>query len=119
VKQKSFPSFSVLLVQFSTWVAPLVSLRDNNAKRSKQCTPHAQFHNARFPWGSVSHTTSRFGTVAAPPTSTISFRSALHIIDVFMKGAGSSRSIQKHDKWWCGNQGAIHFPHEHNWAYWQ
>jgi hypothetical protein len=96
VKQKSFPSFSVLLVLFSTLVALLVSLLDNNAKRLKQCTPHVQFRNARFLWGNASHTTSRFGIVAAPPTSIILFRSAPHIIDAFTKGAGSSHSTQKH-----------------------
>jgi hypothetical protein len=92
VKQKSFLLFSALRVQFSTLVALLVSLLGNNAKRLKQCTPHVQFRNARFLWGNASHTTSHFGIVAAPPTSTISFRSVPHIIDAFMKGAGSSHS---------------------------
>jgi hypothetical protein len=98
VKQKSFPSFSVLLVPFSTLAAPHALLRVNNAKRLKRCIPHVQFRNARFLWGNASHTTSRFGIVAAPPTSIILFRSAPHIIDAFMKGAGSSHSTQKHER---------------------
>ena len=114
VKQKLFLLFSVLPERSSILVAHLASLHDNNDKRSKQCTPHVQFHNARYPLGNANRITSRFGIVVAPPTSTISFHFAPHIIVAFMKAAGNLRSTLLPEKWWCGNQGAIHFHHEHS-----